>query len=110
MLYVIFTVIFQHLWLYSKALCQHVGSTWSPCPILFLASNMNPKKITGCSQPYDIDELVIQIGDADVCSIYQYFEEAGKMIGKMKKMVAIIIKTIWAYLNRSVSSEMEKFC
>lgn len=43
---------------------------------------MDPAKIVGCSQPYDIDEFVVSLGDAETCNIYQYFEPIGEMIGK----------------------------
>ena len=43
---------------------------------------MDPKKITGCSQPYDIEELIVPLWDADVSSINQFFDQAGAMIGR----------------------------
>lgn len=48
----------------------------------YIASNMDPKKIIGCSQPYDLEELVVPLWDADVSNIKQFFDQAGAMIGK----------------------------
>ena len=45
------------------------------------ASNLDPKKITGCSQPYDIEELVVPLWDSDVSNIHQFFGKAGEIIG-----------------------------
>ena len=48
---------------------------------------MDPKKIIGCSQPYDIDELVVPLGDAQVCNISEFFGTAGEMIGRLQLMI-----------------------
>ena len=53
---------------------------------------MDPKKITGCSQPYDIEELVVPLWDADISNIHKFFGKAGEMIGRYCLFSCIISK------------------
>ena len=49
---------------------------------LLAASNMNPQKIIGCSQPYDIEELLVALSDMGQANIKEYFDVASQKIGK----------------------------
>ena len=43
---------------------------------------MNPKKITGCSQPYDIEEMLVALSDMAQANIKEYFDVASQKISK----------------------------
>jgi len=67
------------------------------------ASNLDPKKITGCSQPYDIEELVVPLWDSDVSNIHQFFGKAGEIIDTTEKSKGTVLVHCVAGISRSTT-------
>eukprot|EP00795_Rhopilema_esculentum_P012770 gene12770-3502_t len=66
-------------------------------------SNMDPNKIEGCSQPYDIKELVIPVGDAGECDLSIFFESVGQLIDEAEKGNGRILVHCAAGISRSTT-------
>ena len=76
---------------------------------------MNPKKITGCSQPYDIEEMLVALSDMGQANIKEYFDAASQKICKLhslKTMFCYIFLAFYAYqikITKHATKSMEIF-
>eukprot|EP00112_Aurelia_sp_Birch-Aquarium-sp1_P021793 Seg595.1 transcript_id=Seg595.1/GoldUCD/mRNA.D3Y31 product="Dual specificity protein phosphatase 18" protein_id=Seg595.1/GoldUCD/D3Y31 len=67
------------------------------------ASNMNPKTITGCSQPYDIEEMLVALSDMGQANIREYFDVASQKIDEVEKSKGATLVHCVAGISRSAS-------